>query len=313
MKKRTIVESRDLLEKLVNDKFIFDKMEYKKAKSKINFTCKKCGHTFQRTLGNYQRTDKCPYCEGKINKWDTESFIEELKKVWGGMLDYSKVKYTDIDSKITLVCKKHNHEYEQTAYEAKKGQHGCKECNSEYMRDIQIKSLEYYQDKLEILYPNKYKILNRDQSKRIYMVKCLEHNEVFSCHIQHMYKDHISCNTCKQSKRGKSENTFIPFYDKPTWLYYVKLTYKDRYYYKIGITTKEDIIKGRFEGKRYSKFKPTLLLSVHYAKGEDAFKEESRYLNMFKEFKISPYEKFLPSGNTEVFNTDVFNVDINKK
>jgi len=309
MKRRTVQESRDLLEKIVNNKFIFDKMEYSKFNSKISFTCKKCGHTFQRTLGNYQRTNKCPYCEGKINKWDTESFIKELKKVWRDTLDYSKVKYVDIDSKITLICKKHNQEYKQVAYEAKIGQNGCKECNSDHMSDIQIKPLEYYQNKLDTIYPNMYKILSRIQSERLYTVKCLVHNEIFSCHIQHMYHGYISCNSCKQSKRGKSESTFIAFYDKPTWLYYVKLTYNHKNYYKIGITTKDDIIKGRFGGKRYSKFKPTLLLAIHYEKGRDAYEEESKYIKMFKEFKISYNEKFLPSGNTEVFNKDVFNLD----
>ena len=197
MKKRTVEESRDLLEELVNDKFIFDKMEYKKAKSKINFTCKKCGHTFQRTLGNYQRTDKCPYCEGKINKWDTESFIEKLKRVWGDTLDYSKVNYTDIDSKITLICKKHNHEYNQTAYEAKKGQHGCKECASEKQSKTLSKPLSYHKDEIFKALRDRVTLLRRYEEDSTYGIfKCNEHNIEFKQYLSHAKKGVLACPEC---------------------------------------------------------------------------------------------------------------------
>jgi len=308
-KKRTVEQTKKLLIQLVNGKFYFDEKDYKNAKSNIKFTCKNCNHVFYRTLGNYKRSNKCPQCEGRIHKHTTKGFLEKVKEVWGDKLDLSKVVYKTIDDKVTLKCNIHNKWFEQIAYEVLQGKHTCKECASKNASDKQIKDLEYYQNKVDSIFPNKFEVLKHDRILRRHSVKCLEHNTIFDCHISHLYKGHISCKECKQEKRGSSDNTFIAYYDKPTWLYYIRFTNKGKYYYKIGITTKDNTIKERFRAKEFREHEPLLLLSTKYLKGEDAYKEELRYLNLYKEYKVKRKECFLPNGNTEVFNKDVFNID----
>lgn len=197
MKRLTVEENRKLLVKLVKDKFIFDENEYTKAISKINFTCKKCGNTFQRTLGNYKRSNKCPYCENKRHKRTQEEFINEMFDVWGHRLDLSKAIYKTIDDKVTLICNKHNTVYQQTAYHALKGQCGCKKCENEKFRLSTSKPIQYFQDKIGEKFGDKISLMKRDETNISYGIFwCREHNLVFKQFISHAINGVISCPKC---------------------------------------------------------------------------------------------------------------------
>jgi len=313
MRKRGLEERRESILNLVKGKFEVDVTKFEYSSDKIELKCIKCGHIVFRNLGNIKRSaNNCPKCVRVSPRKKTQKqFEKEMLDVWGDSLDLTKSIYTGVDDNILLKCKKHNIEYSQITYEALRGAKGCPECKKEHYLSINLKPLKVYRERLLSKYPNKeITLVNRQGKKGKLKFKCKKHNATFiSCIYNVMRESFRGCSVCIEEAKTNSPNTFIAFYDKPTWLYYVKLTYNHKNYYKIGITTKDDIIKGRFGGKRYSKFKPTLLLAIHYEKGRDAYEEESKYIKMFKEFKISYNEKFLPSGNTEVFNKDVFNLD----
>lgn len=87
----------------------------------------------------------------------------------------------------------------------------------------------------------------------------------------------------------------------PDFLYYLKVTYNNQVFYKIGITNRT--IKERFgSDMKYIQ----VLHKIHYKSGQDAYNEEQRILNKFKDFKyVGP--DILKSGNTELFIKDILN------
>lgn len=61
-----------------------------------------------------------------MKKITTEEFVDRAIKVHGNKYDYSKVEYSNIDSKVCIICPIHG-EFWQTPYKHLKGQ-GCKKC-----------------------------------------------------------------------------------------------------------------------------------------------------------------------------------------
>ena len=72
----------------------------------------------------------CSEC-AKNRKLTTKSFIKKAIKVHGKKYDYSKVKYVNAKSKVTIICPKHG-EFEQDASSHLQG-HGCIKCWFEEM------------------------------------------------------------------------------------------------------------------------------------------------------------------------------------
>lgn len=58
-----------------------------------------------------------------------EDFIERAKTVHGDKYDYSKVDYKNINSKVSIICKTCQNEFQQVAYRHLCGS-GCPKCKS---------------------------------------------------------------------------------------------------------------------------------------------------------------------------------------
>lgn len=92
---------------------------------------------------------------------------------------------------------------------------------------------------------------------------------------------------------------------KPAILYYVKLTYKNTSYYKIGITNKT--VSQRFLGEPHE---VKILLEKHYERGAEAEAAEQLLLSEYKDL-LAWNPRFLrKGGNTELFKEDVLNLDV---
>ena len=93
---------------------------------------------------------------------------------------------------------------------------------------------------------------------------------------------------------------------KPATLYYLKVTYKNNIYYKIGITN--CTVKERFSIKDLRKIE--VVRTWKYENGEDAWKKEQEILKDFNEYKYKGNEQILESGNIELFIKDVLGLDV---
>lgn len=137
--------------------------------------------------------------------------------------------------------------------------------------------------------------------------------EVFGEYVNTFTKVNCKCIKCGESwdttpKSLKSSGCpFCCFKGRlpkiPTHLYYVKINHASGTYWKVGITTKTNVMD-RFAG--YSgKGKIELVYSFLFENGEEAYHAEKNILRIFKSYLIQDGTRVLRDGNTEIFTKDV--------
>jgi len=131
---KSIILSK-FLEKYGNE-YTYDISNYKNNTSKIKITCKKHGNFYISSIAHLNGVSckKCKSENYKISNEDidkrTNLFIEKAKMKYGEKYDYSKVKYTRSDSKVTIICKKHG-EFNIRASNHLYSNVECKKCRFE--------------------------------------------------------------------------------------------------------------------------------------------------------------------------------------
>lgn len=82
-------------------------------------------------------------------------FLERAKLVHGDKYDYSKITYLYESAKITIFCKKHQIEFQQSVHKHLAGQ-GCRKCSSESNGDRYRTSLIEFIKKAKAIHGDKY-------------------------------------------------------------------------------------------------------------------------------------------------------------
>jgi hypothetical protein len=117
--------------KVHGDKYDYSKTKYIDAFTDIVITCPKHGDFKQRPSNHLNNCD-CKQCSledvAKQFSDDTETFITKAKQTHGDKFDYSKVKYTNSVTNITIICSKHG-DFEQLPSNHISG-NGCPICMS---------------------------------------------------------------------------------------------------------------------------------------------------------------------------------------
>jgi len=106
-------------------KFDYSKIEYKGARIKVCIICPEHGE-FWQTPNDHLNGCGCSFCSGK-NKKTTNIFIQESIKVHGKYYIYDKVNYSDIYTKVCIICPEHG-EFWQTPNDHLNGGSGCPKC-----------------------------------------------------------------------------------------------------------------------------------------------------------------------------------------
>lgn len=101
MRKLTTKEFIEKAQKVHGDKYNYEKVKYVDAKTKVIITCPIHGDFSQQPY-NHLNGNGCPKCVH--NHWDTESFINEAKKIHGDKYDYSKTVYKSVRDKVCIIC-----------------------------------------------------------------------------------------------------------------------------------------------------------------------------------------------------------------
>jgi hypothetical protein len=118
------------------NKFDYSKVIYKTCKDKVKIICTIDGHgEFETTPDSHLQTQgacqKCRYeTIASKRKKPQDMFISQAKEKHGEKYDYSKVKYKNHTTKITIICSTHG-EFEQKAGNHLRGD-GCIKCAGIY-------------------------------------------------------------------------------------------------------------------------------------------------------------------------------------
>ena len=96
--------------KLHGDKYYYSLVEYTTSQKKVMIICPDHG-MFEQTPNTHLRPSKCSECARKdcsnTLKDTTKGFIEKARELHGDKYYYSKVKYMNYKTEITIICKIH--------------------------------------------------------------------------------------------------------------------------------------------------------------------------------------------------------------
>jgi len=135
------------------DKYDYSKVEYVNQLSKVCIICPDHGE-FWQTPGNHLNGTCCPKCQkdiiAKKRTKSTEQFIEEAKKVYGDIYDYSEVKYVNCNTKVCVICPKHGKFWTNPVHFLQG--HGCPTCGNNRVltkENFILKAREVHGDKYD--------------------------------------------------------------------------------------------------------------------------------------------------------------------
>ena len=129
MSKLTTEEFIKRAQEVHGDKYDYSKVEYVTNRTKVCIVCPEHGEFLQRP-SDHINGHECPQCGKEKNKKSRSKnivqFVEEARKVHGDKYDYSKVKYVNGTTKVTIICPEHG-EFLQRPLNHLNGQ-GCPQC-----------------------------------------------------------------------------------------------------------------------------------------------------------------------------------------
>ena len=103
-KKLTTEEFIKRAREVHGDKYDYSKVEYINSNTKVCIICPEHGE-FWQTPGSHLSGKGCEKCVRP--SYDTKSFVDCAKKIFGDKYDYSKVEYVNTKTKVCIICSKH--------------------------------------------------------------------------------------------------------------------------------------------------------------------------------------------------------------
>jgi len=115
--------------KIHGDKYDYSMVKYNNVTENVIIICKNHGE-FEQSPNRHLSKKGCILCglcnTSKLNRSNTEEFIEKSKKIHGNIYNYSKVNYIKCSEKVIIICKIHG-EFQQIP-KSHLGRSGCIDC-----------------------------------------------------------------------------------------------------------------------------------------------------------------------------------------
>lgn len=124
------------------DKYDYSKVEYKGDSVKVCIICPEHGE-FWQVPNSHLKGCGCPSCS-KVKHLTTEEFIKRSKEIHSNRYDYSKTRYINIRTKVTITCPIHG-DFEQNPKKHYLGQ-GCPQCGKKYAKEYKKGDYKHFID-----------------------------------------------------------------------------------------------------------------------------------------------------------------------
>lgn len=185
------------------DRFDYSKVVYIDSQTPVTLICKEHGEFNADIYKHLHSKDGlCPLCSKiTMNEEKANAFIKKSKEKFGDKFDYSKVKYIDSHTPVTLICKKHG-EFNVNMYTHLYSEDGlCPLCDNSIKSGKRL-STEYIIKKCQHFYGNKYdysKVEYKGGSSRTEKIEiiCPTHGSFFKC-IDNIGKRDCGCPKCSK-------------------------------------------------------------------------------------------------------------------
>ena len=112
------------------DLYRYDLSNYSTSHSKLKYYCEEHGWQEQQAVKHWAGQG-CKYCSKKC--YDTDSFINESKKIFGDSFDYSLVEYKAAKEDVLLKCNKCGKTFPVTPNSHLTKHTGCSFCNISHL------------------------------------------------------------------------------------------------------------------------------------------------------------------------------------
>ena len=197
MKKYTKEEFIEKAKEVHGNKYDYSKVEYKNSQTKIIIICPIHGEFLQQPY-SHLNGNGCPLCVS-LKKRTTETFIEKAREVHGDLYDYSKVKYINKRTKVTITCPIHG-DFEQCANNHIRGQ-GCPKCGKKYAQDFRKFNYHSFINESYKRFNNQYDFPNiedkYENSHSKILIKCKTCGTVFEkIACDHLTSPNGGCPSC---------------------------------------------------------------------------------------------------------------------
>jgi very-short-patch-repair endonuclease len=191
--------------KVHGNKYIYDKVNYVNAHTKVIITCREHGDFEQLADAHIRGTGckKCYLINNKNKTLTTKEFIKRARQIHGLKYDYFKTNYIDHDTKVIITCGEHG-DFKQTPTSHLMGC-GCQKCGK-INNFINLKhTTKDFIKKAKLVHNNKYdysktEYPSNNKSKTI--IICPEHGEFLQSPVSHIFNK-SGCPICKESKGEK--------------------------------------------------------------------------------------------------------------
>ncbi len=153
------------------DKYSYDKTIYINGRGKVIITCPEHGD-FEQLASKHVAGNGCLECSGKM-ALTTETFIKKAHEIHGDKYDYSLVKYKNLKTKVSIVCKEHGVFTQQPTHHLHE-KNGCSKCSG-----CERSSTPEFIEKASKVHNGKYTYpkTNYVNAHKLVKVECSEHGE----------------------------------------------------------------------------------------------------------------------------------------
>lgn len=193
--------------KIHGQKYDYREAVYVDCKTKMKIFCKEHKKIFLQNANNHLQGQGCPCGKNertgignlKLNK---QTFIAEAVKIHKDRFDYSLIVYKDIKKLIKIICKEHNHVFEQSPDSHLRSKWCCPLCIEEQKKMTKKKTTKEFIEEAKKVHGDKYKYdeveyISNNKKIKIY---CKKHKNYF----YQLPRSHISskagCPVCSLSK-----------------------------------------------------------------------------------------------------------------
>ena len=260
---------------------------YKSYKSPILIKCNVCEYEWETTSKSIQTGIDCICCTGRV--WDTKKMQNYLDENSKNIQIVSE--YCGSQSPVDCQCKVCGYVWTCSPDNLKRNNSGCPVCNRKGNGSTENLQKMFDDNGHKVSVVGNY-VNNSTPVK----CECDACGEVFyPTAATVMYGS--GCPFC--CFKGAVPNV-------PARLYYVRISTEEGTYWKVGITTKPNIVN-RFPNGERKHIK--VLYSFLFDSGESAYRAEKDILRLYKAFLLPKGVKILETGNTEIFTHDVLQMD----
>ncbi len=191
-------------QELHGDRYDYSLVNYRNNREKIKIICKIHG-VFEQTPGSHLNGNGCPVCAG-TTRFTKEKILDRFKSIHGDSYDYSLMDYSNIHSKVKILCRLHG-VFDQTPASHSNG-NGCPVCSRIQNATLRIKSITDLLNDFRRIHRDKYDytLVNYLNARTKVKITCQIHG-VF----EQTPDNHLRGKGCPTCNHGWSTERVIQF------------------------------------------------------------------------------------------------------